>query len=277
MSPKLRIDGPGWKWGSVPIDGRNLYYRRNDTVGDETAIVHLHGFALSGSYLMPTAKRLGVRGLNIVPDLPGYGRSENPREATLGIRELAIRVVALIDALELREVVLLGNSMGCPVALEVAYLVPERVSRLILVSPAGGKHNQPLARALAQLLRDGPRERLAMFKVAVPDYLRFGPINMLHLFKEMTRFPFLTRLQRVGVPTLAVLGERDPLMPPPDSVQEVATLAADHVIVAVVEGAAHAINYSHPGELAHAVSQWLDDEQITDDPNAAGVLRIPSQ
>ncbi len=277
MSHRMANDGPGWTWNSVHVEGRDLYYRHNDTVSDKTPIVHLHGFAISGNYLMPTARRLAGRGLNIVPDLPGYGRSQDPRGATLGISELADRVVALIDALELREVVLLGNSMGCPIAIEVAHLAPERVSRLILVSPAGGQHNQPLPRALAQLVRDGPRERLAMFRITVPDYLRFGPINMLHLFKEMTQFPFMARLVRVRVPTLAVFGNRDPLMPPPHSVHEIATLAAEHVKLAVIDGAAHAINFSHPRELAHAVNQWLNDEKITDDPNAAGATWIPSQ
>ncbi len=239
-------------------------------------IVHLHGFAISGTYLMPTAKKLAGRGLNIVPDLPGYGRSRHPRGTPLNIPSLAKRVVALIDALELPQVVLLGNSMGCPVALEVAHLAPERVSHLVLVSPAGGDHNQPLARALAQLMQDGPRERLAMFPIAIPDYLRFGPINMLRLFREMTRFASLDRLLHVPVPTLVVLGDRDPLMPPPQRVHDVAARANEKVTVAVIAGAAHAINFNHPGELAHAISQWLDDKEITDDPDAPGVACVPS-
>lgn len=268
---RLRVDGPGWSWGAVRIAGRNLYFRRNDTGGDHLPIVHLHGFALSGSYLMPTALRLGEHGLNIVPDLPGYGRSPHQRGSALSIPELADRVIALLDALELPEVVLLGNSMGCPVALEVAHIAPERVSRLVLVSPAGGEHNRPLVRALAQLLRDGPLERPAFFPIAIPDYVRFGPINMVKLFEEMTRFPTLDRLLNVTVPTLAILGDRDPLMPPREWVRDVATKASERVLVAVIRGAAHAINFSHPDELAHAIGQWLDGEEITDDPDAPGV------
>ncbi len=258
MSHRLRVHAPGWTWDSARINGRDLYFRRNDTAGQETPVVHLHGFALSGSYLMPTAKRLAVRGLNIVPDLPGYGRSPHPRGSPLDIPALAERVLALLDALNLPEVVLMGNSMGCPVALEAATLAPDRVSRLILVSPAGGKHNQPLARAVAQLLQDGPRERLTFFPLAIPDYLRFGPVNMLQLFKEMTQFPSIDRLLQTDVATLAVLGDRDPLMPSSRWVHEVAQRARDHVTVRVIEGAAHAINFSDPDDLAHAVSQWLD-------------------
>ena len=105
--------------------------------------------------------------------------------------------------------------MGCPISLEVAHEAPERVHRLVLVSPAGGVHNQPLGRALGQLARDVFRESPRMFPVALPDYVRFGPLNGLRLFRELTRFPSLERLLHTPVPTLAVLGGRDPLMPPP--------------------------------------------------------------
>ncbi len=204
LAHTMRNGAPGWTWDCVLVNGRKLHFLRNDTVSADPPIVHLHGFALSGSYLMPTAKKLSGRGRNIVPDLPGYGRSPYPRRAPLDIPALAQCVVALIEALDLPPVTLLGNSMGCPIALEVAHLAPSRVEQLILVSPAGGIHNQPLLRALAQLLLDGPRERLSMFLTAIPDYLRFGPINMIELFKEMTQFPSLDRLLHVPVPVTVI-------------------------------------------------------------------------
>ena len=183
-------------------------------------------------------------------------------------------MLALLDALALQKVVLLGNSMGCPVSLEVAHAAPERVDRMVLVSPAGGIHNQPLGRALVQLARDGTRETPRMARVAVPDYLRFGPVNALRLFHQLTLFPSLERLQHAPVPTLAVLGSRDPLMPGPPRVIEVARMSPEHVTVVVIHGAAHAINFSHPGELANVVSAWLDGREIVDDPDQPGDARV---
>lgn len=46
----------------------------------------------------------------------------------------------------------------------------------------------------------------------------------------------------------------------------------------LITGAAHAVNFSHPGELAHVISSWLDDAPIVDDPDQPGlgtVLQIP--
>jgi pimeloyl-ACP methyl ester carboxylesterase len=240
------------------VDGRTIHYRRS-TGGDGVPIVHVHGFAISGAYLMPTARLLAGRWVNVVPDLPGYGRSQR-RDRVLDIPALAEALMAVLDALELERAVLVGNSMGCPVALEVAHAAPDRVHRLVLVSPAGGVQNRPLSRALGQLARDGFRESPRMLPLAVPDYVRFGPLNGLRLFRELTLFPSLERLVHTPVPTLAVLGLRDPLIPAPDRVREVARLAPEHVAVAVIEKAAHAVNFSHPVELAGTVEAWLDDE-----------------
>ena len=183
-------------------------------------------------------------------------------------------MLALLDALDLEKVVLVGNSMGCPVSLEVAHAAPDRVDRLVLVSPAGGIHNQPLARALLQLASDGVRETPRMARVAVPDYLRFGPVSALRLFHQLTPFPSLERLVHSPVPALAVLGSRDPLMPGPPRVIEVARLSSDHVTVVVIHGAAHAINFSHPGELANVISAWLEGREIVDDPDQPGDARV---
>jgi len=36
----------------------------------------------------------------------------------------------------------------------------------------------------------------------------------------------------------------------------------------------HAMNFSHPGELAHVIGSWLDHREITDDPDEPGVARV---
>ena len=246
----------GWVTERLQVEGRSLFIRRS-TEGDGVPVVHIHGFAISGAYLMPTARALAGRWVNVVPDLPGYGRSER-RAQVLDIPALAGALVAVLDALDIDTAVLVGNSMGCPIGLEVAHRAPERVHRLVLVSPAGGEHNQPLLRALGQLATDALRESPRMLPVALPDYLRFGPVDGLRLFHELTRFPSLERLLHTPVPTLAVLGGRDPLVPSLTRVREVGRLAPAHVSVALVERAAHAVNFSHPHELARVIEAWLD-------------------
>ena len=252
--------------------GRALHYRRSFG-GSGMPIVHIHGFGISGTYLLPTARLLADRWVNVVPDLPGYGHSERP-DHVLDIPALAEALIAVLDHLHFDRAVLVGNSMGCPIGLEVANAAPERVHRLALVSPAGGIQNQPLARAVGQLALDAIRESPRMIPVALPDYLRFGPINALRLFRELTRFPSLDRLLHTPVPTLAVLGGRDPLMPPPHRVLDVVRRAPDHVTAVLITRAAHAINFSHPNELAQVISSWLDGGDFKDGSAMLSGVRV---
>jgi pimeloyl-ACP methyl ester carboxylesterase len=262
-----------WQQQRVEVHGQPIFVRRGPEVPGSVPIVHVHGFAISGTYLLPTARALAHRGTTLVPDLPGYGRSP-ARGPALGIPALSRALLGLLDALGAERVVLVGNSMGGPVCLELAHSAPQRVAGVVLASPAGGLHNQPLRRALVQLARDAGREHPRLVPVALPDYLRFGPVNALRLFGELVRFPSLERLLRTPVPTLAVIGTRDPLMPPLWRVRQVGRLAPPHLTIAVIEGAAHAMNFSHPGELAHLIGAWLDGRAGTDDPDQPGVARV---
>src|SRR3954452_1156836 len=78
-----------------------------------------------------------------------FGRSRWVRIPSLGYALLEI-----LAALGLERVVLVGNSMGGPVCLEVAHSAPERVAGIVLASPAGGLRNQGLVCALAVVARD---------------------------------------------------------------------------------------------------------------------------
>jgi pimeloyl-ACP methyl ester carboxylesterase len=112
----------GWHERRVVIGGRRVVVRAGPEVAGSVPLVQVHGFAVSGRYLLPTAAALAHR------------------------------------ALALDRVILVGNSMGGPVCLEVAHSAPERVCGVVLASPAGGVHNQPLCRALVQPAREVPRE-----------------------------------------------------------------------------------------------------------------------
>ena len=52
-----------------------VFYRESPEPPDARVMMHLHGFGLSGRYLLPTAERLRDEFHTLVPDLPGFGRS----------------------------------------------------------------------------------------------------------------------------------------------------------------------------------------------------------
>jgi len=260
------------KWTSV--DGVDVFYRESPHApADAPVMTHLHGFGLSGRYLLPTAQLLADEFHTYVPDLPGFGRSGKPKDP-LDVPDLAHAAARFLDDRGVEKTSLVGNSMGCPVICEFAYHYPERLERAILVSPAGGIANQPLRRAVGQLARDGGREPRKMITVATPDYLRFGVPSTFRMFRALTQYPTLERLLELEIPTLVVMGSRDPLLPGAARVQEVAGMTDNHVLAVVIEGAAHAINFSHPGELAHVIRLFMEDKPIVDDPDSPGIASV---
>jgi pimeloyl-ACP methyl ester carboxylesterase len=268
--PRHPASGLAERW--TTIDDVDVFYRESPDPPDAPVMMHLHGFGLSGRYLLPTADLLRDEFHTLVPDLPGFGRSGKPTKP-LDVPDLAHAAARFLDDRQVESATLVGNSMGCPVICEFAYHYPERLDRAILVSPAGGIQNQPLRRAMRQLARDGPREPMGLMRVATPDYLRFGVPSTARMFRALTRYPSLERLLALQIPTLVVIGDRDPLMPTPARVKEVASRTDNHVLLVMIEGAAHAINFSHPGELANIIRLFMADKPIVDDPDSPGQSR----
>ena len=267
MTPRKPASALAERW--TMIDGVDVFYRESANPPDARVMTHLHGFGLSGRYLLPTAELLADEFHTYVPDLPGFGRS-GKAGAALDIPDLAHAAVRFLDERGVEKTSVVGNSMGCPVIVELAHRYPERIERAVLVSPAGGIQNQPLRRAIGQLAKDGGREPRKMITVATPDYLRFGVPSTFKMFNALTQYPSLQRLLELKVPTLVVMGTKDPLMPGPERVKQVFAKDQNHVLLVVLDGAAHAINFSHPRELAHVIRRFMDDKPITDLPGSAG-------
>lgn len=181
------------------------------------------------------------------PTSPASGAADGPVSRSTCPR-LAEAAAAFLDDRGIEKVTLVGNSMGCAVICEFAHLYPERLERAVLVAPAGVSTTSRCAGRCNRLARDGIREPLGLMQVAVPDYLRFGVPSTLRMFRALTRYPALDRLLEAHIPTLVVLGSADPLMPAPPRVKEVAGQIDNSVLLVVIHGAAHAINFSHPGE-----------------------------
>lgn len=245
------------------VDGLRVFSRVSESapaLADKSApIVHIHGFGISGRYLEPTARLLARHYPTYIPDLPGHGRSERPARQP-GIPELASALAGYLDAMSIPRAVLLGNSMGCLIAAEFAHRFPDRIERGVLVSPAGGPHNQPLARAVLQLARDGMREPFSLTRIVLPDYARFGIANTVRAFHRMTHYPTTERLSALPVPFLAIIGANDPLI----SVSQMKAIFESPANVDLVYhvDSAHAINFSHPVALARVTHAYLQGDPL---------------
>jgi pimeloyl-ACP methyl ester carboxylesterase len=103
--------------------------------GAGSPLVLLHGTGVNAAFFLPLLNELnGIRA--IVPDRPGQGLSESIEIARGRYFETAIEWMdALLDALELNTVALLGHSAGGVWAIRYALAHPDRVERLVLIGP----------------------------------------------------------------------------------------------------------------------------------------------
>ena len=109
--------------------------------GEGEVVIFLHGAGggasgysnFKGNY--PVFAEAGYR--SIVPDLIGYGLSSKPDLPQYDLDLFIAGVKGLVDGLGLKNVTLLGNSLGGAVALGYALAYPEDVKRLILMAPGG--------------------------------------------------------------------------------------------------------------------------------------------
>src|SRR4051812_3167285 len=120
----------------VDVNGLAMFARVSSGPVPATAptVVMVHGLIVSSRYMIPTAKRLAAFCRVYVPDLPGYGHSDEP-PCFLDVPGLADALARWMDAVGLPRAVLLGNSFGCQIVVDFAARYPERVDRAILVGP----------------------------------------------------------------------------------------------------------------------------------------------
>ncbi len=120
----------------IEVDGVNFHYTEYPGPGE--VVFLLHGFASSTYTWEHVAPRLQADGFHVYAlDMKGFGWSDKPRGADYSPFALAEEVNAWMDAVGLRDVVFVGNSLGGALAVVSSILYPDKVSRMVLVNAGG--------------------------------------------------------------------------------------------------------------------------------------------
>ena len=228
----------------LSVHGNRIGYRSG---GRGPALLLLHGITNSSETWERVAAPLAERFTVIAPDLLGHGESATPRgDYSLGAHASGAR--DLLTALGTERVTVVGHSLGGGIAMQFAYLFPERCERLVLVSSGGlGREVHLLLRAAAlpgadyvlpaltsagllsagrglggllRLLRVAPSEDL---EVLARGFASLDNAGSRQAFLHTVRSVIEPGGQRVSaqdrltlaalLPTLIVWGERDTIIP----------------------------------------------------------------
>ncbi len=114
----------------ISLDGVPIHYQVQG--GGTPALVFIHCWSGDQTYWKAQVSHFSPRYRVVTLDLAGHGESGVHRKDWT-ISAFAQDVIAVVDELDLDEVVLIGHSMGGTVALETAAQIPERLSALVAV------------------------------------------------------------------------------------------------------------------------------------------------
>jgi pimeloyl-ACP methyl ester carboxylesterase len=212
-------------------------------VGPETVLC-LHGLGGTKASFLPTVAALASRYRVVAMDLPGFGDSDKPIGAPYNAEWFARTAFDTLDALDVRQAHLVGNSMGGRVAIEAGLMQRDRVRGLVLLSPAlawlRDRRWAPVVRLLRPelgLLQLTPRpvvERLVRRLIpgggkgwaaaGVDEFLRayltprgraafYAAARNIYLDEPNGEDGFWKRLSGLSTDAMFVWGRRDTLVP----------------------------------------------------------------
>ena len=273
--------------GTALLHGHELSYVDVGT-GPRTLLL-VHGLGGSHDSWRHLLTDLGEGHRVVAPDLFGHGSSSKPvGDYSLGGHAATLR--DLLDHLGIDKVTLVGHSLGGGIAMQLAYLFPDRVEGLVLVSSGGlGRDlrlmlraavlpgsewvlplaasswvRRPVEGVVARLgrigLRPGP-DAVEMWR----GFVSLGDAETRRAFLATSRAVIDVGGQTVsarrhlpsvaGLPTLIVWGARDRTIPLAHGVEAQAVIAGSHL--EVFERSGHFPHLDEPRRFARVVRDFL--------------------
>ena len=206
------------------LQGIDLEVRRKGK-GPSVLVLHGGGGPVLG---FPFADRLAERFELIEPVHPGFAGTPIPEHFD-GLEDLVYLYLDLMDALALKQTIVLGNSLGGWLAAEIAVRTTARIAKLIMVDAVGVKVGGREERDIVDVFATSQREldRLMWHDPALaPDRSKLTDEQLkivagnrvalsLYGWDPYLHNPKLRhRLHRITVPTLFIWGASDRLVTP---------------------------------------------------------------
>src|SRR5512139_712057 len=244
-----------------------------DDIGNGVPLLLIHGFPLDR-----TLWRIQIAGLSqifrvIAPDLRGFGQSSDTDGEAVTMDQYAADLKSLLDAVNVKQAVVGGLSMGGYIALAFYAQYADRVKGLILANTRAvpdseeGKQSrlanaQKVGEVGSSLLVEtmapkmlGPSAKPEI-EIAVHSMMaRQRAPGVMSALRGMAVRPDRTTLLRFAtVPTLVVSGSADALIPPSDSEAMHALIPNSRLVI--IPDAGHLSNLDKADAFNHVVREF---------------------
>ncbi len=271
---RYRLKAQRWE-----ADGYEIAYLQSKVREALVTLVFIHGLGASKDQWGPHIYSLVDAYNCFFLDLPGEGESSFDGLQSYSPVAQVERLKAFFDAQSIKDVVLIGSSIGGCIACLYAATYPAEVSRLIALAPAGLRAAR-LSPVMSQFLESGKHpfgyrtvsEMQGLWEIvftrapkvpaflakalAVKGALRFARIEkILRDFKGAGLYPLQMRFADVQARTLIVWGRNDRVFDV-SCLNEVRSLLPQ-ASVFIIDGAGH-VPYLECGEQTlYAIQQFL--------------------
>jgi pimeloyl-ACP methyl ester carboxylesterase len=268
-SPSSRVFDQGSQFAK--LDGSRIHYE-NHGKGRE-AIVLIHGWACDLGFWRGQIADLSKRARVIAIDLPGHGKSDKP-EIVYSMDLFARAVDAVMRDAGVDRAVLIGHSMGTPVARQFYRKYPKRTLGLVIVDGAlrpfgdkkmmdnfiaplrGADYKEQAARFVDGMM--GPevsaalREQIKTSMLSTPQFVAISAM-------EGMADESIWKQDKIDVPVLAVLA-KSPFWPA-DNEQFFRSVVAN-LDYQMWGGVSHFLMMERPREFNDAVIALLDKQRL---------------
>jgi len=253
------------------LDGTRIHYV-NYGKGSE-ALVLIHGWTCNVDNWRDQFSDFAKRDRVIAIDLPGHGQSDKP-QITYSMDLFARAVDAVLRDAKVKRAVLVGHSMGTPVARQFYRKYPEKTLAIVIVDGSlrpfadkammdrliGSFRGAHYKEAVSQMLTaiSGPnlsteaRDRIKASSLNTPQHVIVSAM-------EGMADPSIWGEDKINVPVLAIMA-KNPFYPP--NVEDSFRKIAPQIDFQMWDGVGHFIMMEKPKEFNAAVLQFLDKNKL---------------
>lgn len=231
-----------------------------------TKIILLHGWGDSSKTFSKLLGGMSIKGCQFfVPDLPGFGKTENPREAW-GLSNYAEFVGKFINKLDLKVYCVIGHSNGGAIAIRALSDNCIQAEKLILIASSGVRGEYKGRKKLMRLIaKTGkvvtyPLPKTTKKKIRSRAYKTIGSDMLVaeHLqdtFKKVVSDDVRQDASRLKIDTLLIYGNEDCATPP--SYGQKLSANIKNSKLELIDGAGHFVHQEYADHVADLVVRFL--------------------